>query len=58
AVQRGKRLDEQRSGSGLGLAIVTDLVALYSGHMQLSRPSTSGLKVVVELPVIARNRRA
>ncbi|MDN6298596.1 MAG: HAMP domain-containing histidine kinase [Halomonas sp.] len=53
AVQRGKRLDEQRPGSGLGLAIVTDLVALYSGRMQLSRASAGGLKVVVELPVIA-----
>lgn len=58
AVQRGKRLDEQRSGSGLGLAIVTDLVALYSGHMRLGRASTGGLKVVVELPVVARHRRA
>ena len=56
AVQRGKRLDEQRSGSGLGLAIVTDIVALYSGQLQLSRASTGGLKVVVELPVVARNR--
>ncbi|WP_235041094.1 sensor histidine kinase [Vreelandella profundi] len=53
AVQRGKRLDEQRSGSGLGLAIVTDLVALYSGHMQLSRASEGGLNVVVGLPVVA-----
>ncbi|MGP9764616.1 sensor histidine kinase [Halomonas sp. AOP13-D3-9] len=58
AVQRGKRLDEQRSGSGLGLAIVTDLVALYSGQMQLSRASSGGLKVVVKLTVVARNRRA
>ena len=57
AVQRGKRLDEQRSGSGLGLAIVTDLVALYSGQLHLSRASAGGLKVVVELPVVARNRR-
>nr|WP_295707660.1 HAMP domain-containing sensor histidine kinase [uncultured Halomonas sp.] len=53
AVQRGKRLDEQRSGSGLGLAIVTDLVALYSGQMHLTRASTGGLEVVVELPVVA-----
>ena len=53
AVQRGRRLDEQRSGSGLGLAIVTDLVALYNGQMQLTRASTGGLKVVVELPVVA-----
>lgn len=53
AVQRGKRLDEQRSGSGLGLAIVTDLTALYSGHMQLSRAKTGGLEAVVTLPVVA-----
>ncbi len=58
AVQRGKRLDEQRSGSGLGLAIVTDLVALYSGQLHLSRASAGGLKVEVELPVVACNRRA
>ncbi|MGO2056583.1 MAG: sensor histidine kinase, partial [Halomonadaceae bacterium] len=51
AVQRGKRLDEQRSGSGLGLAIVTDLTALYSGHMQLSRAKAGGLEAMVTLPV-------
>ena len=54
AVQRGKRLDEQRSGSGLGLAIVTDLVALYNGHMHLARANVGGLEVVVELPIVAR----
>lgn len=53
AVQRGKRLDEQRSGSGLGLAIVTDLAALYSGHMQLSRAKAGGLEAMVTLPVLA-----
>ncbi|WP_339935453.1 HAMP domain-containing sensor histidine kinase [Vreelandella glaciei] len=53
AVQRGQRLDEHRSGSGLGLAIVTDLVALYSGQMHLTRASTGGLEVVIELPVVA-----
>ena len=54
AVQRGKRLDEQRSGSGLGLAIVTDLVALYQGQMRLQRAQAGGLEVVIELPVVAR----
>ncbi|MCL5425366.1 MAG: HAMP domain-containing histidine kinase [Gammaproteobacteria bacterium] len=53
AVQRGKRLDEQRSGSGLGLAIVTDLVSLYNGHMHLTRGNAGGLEVVVELPIVA-----
>ncbi|MGP9639050.1 sensor histidine kinase [Halomonas sp. AOP42-A1-14] len=53
AVQRGKRLDEQRSGSGLGLAIVTDLTALYGGHMQLSRAKAGGLEAMVTLPVVA-----
>jgi signal transduction histidine kinase len=53
AVQRGKRLDEQRSGSGLGLAIVADLVALYGGQMRLQRAEQGGLEVVIELPVLA-----
>lgn len=53
AVQRGKRLDEQRSGSGLGLAIVTDLVSLYNGNMRLARGNAGGLEVVVELPIVA-----
>ena len=53
AVQRGRRLDEQRSGSGLGLAIVTDLVTLYHGQMRLQRAESGGLEVVIELPVVA-----
>lgn len=53
AVQRGKRLDEQRSGSGLGLAIVTDLVTLYHGQMRLQRAESGGLEVVIELPMVA-----
>lgn len=54
AVQRGKRLDEQRSQSGLGLAIVADLVTLYQGSMRLQRAEAGGLKVCIELPVVAR----
>ncbi|RUR41223.1 sensor histidine kinase [Vreelandella populi] len=54
AVQRGRRLDEQRSQSGLGLAIVSDLVTLYHGQMCLQRASAGGLEVVIELPVVAR----
>lgn len=55
AVQRGKRLDEQRSENGLGLAIVSDLIALYSGQMRLQRSAMGGLEVVVELPVVANH---
>ncbi|WP_249975292.1 sensor histidine kinase [Vreelandella olivaria] len=54
AVQRGKRLDEQRSGSGLGLAIVADLVTLYHGQLRLQRAGAGGLEVIVELPVVSQ----
>lgn len=54
AVQRGRRLDEQRSQSGLGLAIVSDLVTLYHGRMHLQRAAAGGLEVLIELPVVAR----
>lgn len=57
ALQRGKRLDEQRSGSGLGLSIVADLVALYHGDMQLQRAATGGLAVIITLPVMMHDDR-
>ncbi|MGS2742329.1 ATP-binding protein [Halomonas sp. LS-001] len=54
ALERGRRLDEQRSQSGLGLSIVVDLVALYQGELQLSRSVQGGLMVTVILPVVAQ----
>lgn len=57
ALERGKRLDEQRSGSGLGLSIVADLVALYHGDMQLQRAAEGGLAVIITLPVMMREDR-
>lgn len=54
ALERGSRLDEQRSQSGLGLSIVADLVALYQGELTLSRAAQGGLQVTVMLPVVAR----
>ncbi|MFI0473683.1 sensor histidine kinase [Halomonas sp. HMF6819] len=54
ALERGKRLDEQRSNSGLGLSIVADLVALYQGTLTLTRAQAGGLHVAVTLPVVAR----
>lgn len=51
ALNRGMRLDQNRSGSGLGLAIVQDLVTLYGGSLTLHRATQGGLEVTVTLPV-------
>lgn len=49
ALERGGRLDEERSGSGLGLAIVNELVQLYGGRMSLDRsPELNGLRVRID----------
>ena len=53
ALQRGGRLDEQRSGSGLGLAIVSELIQLYDGQLQLKPSPMGGLLVTVCLPCLA-----
>ena len=57
-LQRGTRLDEDRvqnnvQGSGLGLAIVSDIVASYSGSLQLRANQPQGLCVIVTLPATA-----
>ena len=52
ALQRGGRLDEQRSGSGLGLAIVSELIQLYDGQLQLKPSPMGGLLVTVCLPCL------
>jgi signal transduction histidine kinase len=53
ALQRGGRLDEQRSGSGLGLSIVSELIQLYDGQLQLKPSPMGGLLVTVCLPCLA-----
>lgn len=51
ALARGVRLDEAKPGSGLGLAIVSDLAALYGGHLTLERGARlGGLVARLELP--------
>ena len=51
---RGTRLDESGpQGSGLGLAMVSDIVASYSGSLQLRANQPQGLCVIVTLPATA-----
>lgn len=51
ALLRGVRLDEAKPGSGLGLAIVSDLAALYGGHLSLEKgPRRGGLLARLDLP--------
>jgi signal transduction histidine kinase len=42
-IERGTRLDTQRSGSGLGLAIVNEIVNAYGYEFTLFRSSLGGL---------------
>lgn len=51
ALLRGVRLDEAKPGSGLGLAIVSDLAALYGGHLTLEMGQRlGGLVARLDLP--------
>lgn len=51
ALLRGVRLDEAKPGSGLGLAIVSDLAALYDGHLTLGKGQRlGGLVARLDLP--------
>lgn len=51
ALLRGVRLDEAKPGSGLGLAIVSDLAALYGGHLTLEQgEALGGLVARLDLP--------
>lgn len=51
ALLRGVRLDEAKPGSGLGLAIVSDLAALYDGHLTLDKgQQLGGLVARLDLP--------
>ena len=50
--QRGVRIDESRAGHGLGLAISNDIVALYSGQLNLASSETlGGLLAEAVLPI-------
>jgi signal transduction histidine kinase len=51
ALLRGVRLDEAKPGSGLGLAIVSDMAALYDGHLSLEKGRRlGGLVARLDLP--------
>ncbi|MGB4945801.1 MAG: sensor histidine kinase [Candidatus Competibacter denitrificans] len=50
--QRGVRIDESRAGHGLGLAISSDIVAQYSGQLNLASSETlGGLLAEAVLPI-------
>jgi signal transduction histidine kinase len=53
-LERGIRLDEQRSGHGLGLGIVRDIVDAWGGRIRLADSDLGGLCVLVELPLRVR----
>lgn len=48
-LEPGTRLDETGS-AGLGLAIVSDVLAVYSGRLELGRSDLGGLRVAMTLP--------
>ncbi|RUT29365.1 sensor histidine kinase [Arsenicitalea aurantiaca] len=50
ALERGRRLDEQRPGSGLGLAIVSDIAGLYEGRLEIGPGETGGTEARLILP--------
>lgn len=47
---RGTRLDETRPGAGLGLTIVRELIALYSGKVEIDASIWGGARVTLTLP--------
>ncbi len=49
-LNRGKRLDEIQPGQGIGLAVVAELVALYSGSLEISESELGGAQIEVRLP--------
>ena len=49
-MQRGGRLDEQRTGAGLGLSIAKKLLAAYNGDLRLQNRKEGGLRVLVTVP--------
>ncbi len=49
ALARGKRLDEMQAGQGIGLAMVSELVALYSGRLDIEASELGGARLVVWL---------
>ena len=49
-LRRGERLDTQEAGQGIGLAVVNEIVARYSGKIELHDSILGGAKVTVTLP--------
>jgi two-component system, OmpR family, sensor histidine kinase PhoQ len=50
-LRRGIRADERHRGEGIGLAVVSEIVAQYGGHIQLTGSALGGARVSVILPL-------
>ncbi len=53
ALQRGKRLDENKPGSGLGMSIISETAGMYGGNLALSDSDEGGLRANLRLPMVS-----
>lgn len=49
-LQRGKRIDSQVEGQGIGLAVASDIIAAYSGQIEIKNSPLGGACFIVTLP--------
>ncbi len=50
--RRGERADTRHPGEGIGLAVVADLVAAYSGTLELSISPLGGARISLRVPLL------
>ena len=50
--RRGERADTRHPGEGIGLAVVADLVAAYSGTLELDTSTLGGARISLRVPLL------
>ena len=50
--RRGERADTRHPGEGIGLAVVADLVAAYSGTLELDTSPLGGARISLRVPLL------